>query len=46
MILASVVYLGGTVAMLLVFAVLVARTLSRKRKATLESPRFRMLEDD
>lgn len=43
---ASIVYLGGTAMMLLVFAVLVVRTLSHKRKSTLESPKFRMLEDD
>lgn len=43
---ASVVYLGMTGGMFLIFALLVVRTLSRKRKTTLESPKFRMLEED
>ncbi len=44
--LASIYYLGTTLLFFLVFAVIVARTYSRKRKEVEESPKYRMLEED
>ncbi|HLO26714.1 MAG TPA: cbb3-type cytochrome c oxidase subunit 3 [Geobacteraceae bacterium] len=44
--LASVYYLGMTVLMFLVFAALVARTCSRKRKERGEAPKYRMMNED
>jgi hypothetical protein len=43
---ASVLYLGFTLGLLVVFAAIVVRTCNRKRKARLEEPKHRMLEDD
>ncbi|AMV72710.1 hypothetical protein JCM30471_12260 [Desulfuromonas carbonis] len=43
---ASLLYLGITFGLFLVFAVIVVRTYSRKRKETLEEPKNRMLDDD
>ena len=44
--LASVYYLGTTIIMFFVFAVIVARTCSRKRKVVAEAPKYRMMEDE
>jgi hypothetical protein len=44
--LASVYYLGVTLLMFLVFAAIVARTCSRKRRESGEAPKYRMLGDD
>lgn len=44
--LASIYYLGMTVLMFLVFAALVARTCSRKRKERGEAPKYRMMNED
>ena len=43
---ASIYYLGITLLMFLVFAAIVARTCSRKRKELGESPKYRMMDDD
>ena len=43
---ASVYYLGVTVGLFIVFALIVARTYSRNRKDRMESPKYRMLDDD
>lgn len=43
---AAVFYLGVTIGLFAVFAVIVFRTCSRKRKKTLEEPKHRMLEED
>ena len=42
----GLLYLGVTFGLFVVFAIIVIRTYSRKRKKTLESPKHRMLEDD
>lgn len=44
--LASILYLGVTIGLFVIFAVIVVRTFSRKRKKELESPKYRMLDDD
>ena len=44
--LASVYYLGVTLLMFLIFAVLVARTCSRKRSERGEAPKYRMMDED
>ena len=44
--LASVVYLGVTIGLFIVFALIIRRTYSRKRKETGEAPKYRMLDDD
>ena len=44
--LASVVYLGVTVGLFAVFAVIVLRTYSARHKDKMEAPKHRMLEDD
>ena len=42
----SIVYLGVTFALFLIFAVIVIRTYSKKRKDQGEAPKYRMLDDD
>jgi hypothetical protein len=44
--LASIYYLGVTLLMFLVFAALVTRTCSRKRRERGEAPKYRMMEED
>ncbi len=44
--LASIYYRGMTVLMFLVFAALVARTCSRKRRERGEAPKYRMMNED
>jgi positive regulator of sigma E activity len=44
--LASVYYLGVTLLLFAIFAVIVARTYSRKRKEKGEKPKYRMMDDD
>lgn len=44
--LASTLYLGVTIGLFIIFAVIVLRTFSRKRKDEIESPKYRMLDDD
>jgi len=39
-------YIGITFGLFAVFAIIVIRTYSRKRRKTLEKPKHRMLEDD
>lgn len=46
MVAASVYYLGVTILLFVIFAVIVARTYNRKRKDQVESPKYRMLDDD
>jgi hypothetical protein len=43
---ASLLYLGVTIGLFVVFAVIVIRTMSRKRKDSIESPKYRMLDDE
>jgi membrane protein implicated in regulation of membrane protease activity len=43
---AIVYYLGVTFLLFVVFAVIVARTYSRKRKEKEESPKYRMMDKD
>ena len=43
---ASILYLGVTFVLFAVFAVIVTRTYSRKRKKKLEEPKHRMLDDE
>ena len=43
---ASVYYLGVTVLMVVVFAAIVARTCSRRRREKGEAPKYRMMEED
>lgn len=42
----ALLYLGVTFGLFLVFAVIVIRTYSKKRKDKLERPKHRMLDDD
>ena len=44
--LASLLYLGVTIGLFVVFAIIVARTLNHKRKDSIEAPKFRMLDDE
>ncbi|MBA3015377.1 MAG: CcoQ/FixQ family Cbb3-type cytochrome c oxidase assembly chaperone [Proteobacteria bacterium] len=44
--LASILYLGVTIGLFIIFAVIVTRTFNRKRKDEIESPKYRMLDDD
>ncbi len=46
MTIASVYYLGTTVLLFLIFALIVIRTYSGKRKEKMEEPKYRMLDDD
>lgn len=43
---ASIYYLGVTIGLFLIFAVIVARTYSKKHKARGEEPKYRMMDDD
>ncbi|BCR03411.1 hypothetical protein DESUT3_04800 [Desulfuromonas versatilis] len=43
---ASILYLGMTLGLFALFAVIVVRTYHRKRKKDLEEPKHRMLDDD
>lgn len=43
---ASVYYLGTTILLFGIFAVIVARTYSRKWRDKGEAPKYRMMEDD
>lgn len=43
---ASIVYLGVTVGLFAIFSVIVIRTMNRKRKDSLETPKYRMLDED
>ncbi len=43
---ATLYYLGTIILLLLLFVLIVVRTCSGKRKERLESPKFRMLDDD
>ena len=43
---ASLVYLGVTFGLFALFAAIVMRTYSRKRKKKVEEPKHRMLEDE
>jgi Cbb3-type cytochrome oxidase component FixQ len=43
---ASILYLGITFLLFGVFALIVVRTYSKKRRKTLEEPKHRMLDDD
>ncbi len=42
----SLLFLGITLLLLLVFAGLVLRTCSRKRRRQMEEPKYRMLDDE
>jgi hypothetical protein len=44
--LASTYYLGVTILMFVIFAVIVARTYNRKKKDEGEAPKFRMMDED
>ncbi len=44
--LASIVYLGVTFGMFVIFALIVIRTYSRKRKDEGEIAKYQMLDDD
>lgn len=44
--LASILYLGVTVGLFVIFAVIVIRTMNRKRKDAIEEPKYRMLDDE
>ena len=42
----AILYLGVTIGLFVVFALIVARTLKKKHKDNLEAPKYRMLDDD
>ena len=42
----SIAYLGVTVGLFAIFAIIVFRTYSKKRKDEGEAPKYRMLDDD
>ena len=44
--LASAIYLGVTLGLFVIFALIVVRTYSKKRKDRGEAPKYRMLDDD
>ncbi|RMF47797.1 MAG: CcoQ/FixQ family Cbb3-type cytochrome c oxidase assembly chaperone [Deltaproteobacteria bacterium] len=43
---ASVFYLGTTLLLLLIFALIVVRTCNRRHRDKGEAPKYRMLDDD
>ena len=43
---ASVLYLGVTLGLFVVFALIIWRTYHRKNKTRMEEPKHRMLDDD
>ncbi len=44
--LASIYYLGVTLLLFLLFAAIVARTCSKRRREQGEAPKYRMMDDD
>jgi len=42
----SIAYLGVTIGLFVIFAIIVFRTYSKKRKDEGEAPKYRMLDDD
>jgi len=44
--LATILYLGVTVGLFVVFVLIAVRTFSRKRKDHLEAAKYRMMDDD
>lgn len=42
----SIIYLGVTIGLFVIFALIVIRTYSKKRKEKGEAPKYRMLDDD
>lgn len=44
--LGSILYLGVTLGLFAIFAVIVVRTYSKKRKDKGEAPKYRMLDDE
>ncbi len=42
----SILYLGVTIGLFVIFALIVIRTYSKKRKEQGEAPKYRMLDDD
>jgi len=44
--LASVYYLGVTILLFVIFAVIVARTYNKKKRDQGEAPKYRMLDED
>jgi len=44
--LAGIFYLGVTIGLFVIFAVIVVRTYNSKKKDQYEAPKYRMLEDD
>jgi len=44
--LTSILYLTVTIGLFVIFALIVIRTLNKKRKDSLEAPKYRMLDDD
>lgn len=44
--LASILYLGGTFGLFVIFVLIVVRTYSKKRKEQGEIAKYRMLDDD
>lgn len=43
---ASIYYLGVTIGLFAIFAVIVLRTYDRKKKDEMEAPKHRMLDDE
>lgn len=43
---ASLLYLGVTIGLFAIFAVIVVRTMSRKRQDSIERAKYRMMDDD
>lgn len=43
--LASLLYLGVTIGLFVIFAVIVVRTMSRKRKDAIEEAKYRMMDE-
>jgi hypothetical protein len=43
---AGILYLGVTVGLFAIFAIIVIRAMSRRRKDVIEAPKYRMLDDD
>ncbi len=43
---AALLYLGVTVGLFVIFAIIVLRTMGRKRKDAIEAPKYRMMDDD
>ena len=43
---ASIYYLGVTILLFVIFAAIVARTYSRRRREKGEAPKYRMMEEE